>query len=255
MNDPDWSEPGPIRAAHPTGARIALGLLAFQAAILGLWAGFAPRSSTTSSPVSVASWVAADGPYNEHLVRDFGNMNLAMAVITVGAAVSLSPFFVRVVGAGWLVFTVAHFGYHVTNLDRYDTSDAVANVVSLGLAVVLPVVVVICGRPIRIRSTNTMRSIRPANPPHRALVRSRYRSGIGAIDRRVRVHADAGIQLHDLTGGVGRELEGVDPVVGAGRRGVFLDLDEVLDWIGIRARDGPAMNSRRLGSSFMLRLK
>ena len=132
--------------SHPTIARIALALLAAQAAILGVWAAAAPRSFYDTFPGFGRHWVAVDGPYNQHLVRDFGNMNLALAVITAVAAVSLGTVMVRAVAAGWLVFTVLHFGYHVTHLGPYDTSDAVANIVALGLAVVLPVAALVASR-------------------------------------------------------------------------------------------------------------
>ena len=38
----------------------------------GLWATLSPRSFYDEFPGGGRAWVAADGPYNEHLVRDFG---------------------------------------------------------------------------------------------------------------------------------------------------------------------------------------
>ncbi|MFI5043889.1 MAG: hypothetical protein ACHQDC_03780 [Acidimicrobiales bacterium] len=132
--------------SHPTLARTALAVMAAQATFLGLWAAVAPRSFYDSFPGFGRHWVAVDGPYNEHLVRDFGNLNLALAVITAVAAVSLGTVMVRAVAAAWIVFTVLHFGYHVTHLDPYEQSDAIATMVSLGLAVVLPVVALVASR-------------------------------------------------------------------------------------------------------------
>jgi hypothetical protein len=38
-------------------------------------------------PGAGRSWVAPDGPFNEHLARDVGVLNLALAVVTIAAAV------------------------------------------------------------------------------------------------------------------------------------------------------------------------
>ena len=64
---------------------IVLGAVALE---LGVWATFAPRSFYDDFPGLGRAWVAADGPYNEHLVRDFGGLNLALAVLTLVAAAS-----------------------------------------------------------------------------------------------------------------------------------------------------------------------
>jgi hypothetical protein len=50
---------------------------------------------------------------------------------------------VRVAAAAWLVNAVLHFVYHLRHLDAYDTVDKVGNVVSLGLLVALPTVVLV----------------------------------------------------------------------------------------------------------------
>ena len=67
---------GPWRA-------IALAILAVNAALLGGWALVAPASFYRSFPGGGRSWVSIDGPYNEHLLRDVGGLNLALLVLTV----------------------------------------------------------------------------------------------------------------------------------------------------------------------------
>ncbi len=121
-------------------ARAALWILLLAAVSLGAWAQFAPHNFFEEFPFG-RGWVAADGPYNEHLVRDFGGLNLALAVVT-GAALFLRRTSVAVAAAlAWLVFAVPHFVYHANHLEHYDGGDAAGNVIGTALLVVLPLVV------------------------------------------------------------------------------------------------------------------
>ena len=63
--------------------RVAFGYLALSSLQIGAWALFAPRSFYDGFPGAGRSWVSVDGPYNEHLVRDVGALNLAIAVLLV----------------------------------------------------------------------------------------------------------------------------------------------------------------------------
>ena len=69
--------------------RAALVALAVVAVSAGVWASVSPRAFYDNYPGLGHAWVAADGPYNEHLIRDFGALNLALAVMTIVAAVTL----------------------------------------------------------------------------------------------------------------------------------------------------------------------
>jgi hypothetical protein len=122
------------------GALALLGLFGLQ---LGVWATFAPRSFYDDFPGAGRHWVAADGPYNEHLVRDFGSLNLALTVVVAVALVTRARPAVLAAALGWLVFSVPHFVYHARHLDIYDTSDKVLNMFGLGGAIVLSVVVLV----------------------------------------------------------------------------------------------------------------
>lgn len=117
--------------------RAALWLLAAGAVTVGAWAQFAPASFFASFPAGRA-WVAADGPFNEHLLRDVGGLNLALALLTAVAAVRLEPALTRLAAVVTLVYTVPHFVYHALHLEPYGVTDAVANVATLALAVVVP---------------------------------------------------------------------------------------------------------------------
>ena len=116
-----------------TWVRVGLAVLAVQGAVLGMWAGFAPRSFYDDFPGLGRHWVVVDGPYNEHLVRDVGWLNLALTVVTVWAAVTLARSLVLAVLVGWLVADLPHLVYHAANLDGLSTGDGTAEIVSLAL--------------------------------------------------------------------------------------------------------------------------
>jgi hypothetical protein len=120
----------------PTITRIVLALLAFSSAVVGLWATFAPRGFYDNFPGGDRNWVSADGPYNEHLVRDVGELNLALTVVTVFALVVLSRALVLAAAVAWLVYSVPHLVYHARHLEPFSGSDEVSVPVSLALAVV-----------------------------------------------------------------------------------------------------------------------
>ena len=70
--------------------RVALGYLALISLEIGVWAQFFPRSFFDHYPGLGRAWVAVDGPYNEHLVRDVGGLNLGLAAVLIIALVTLS---------------------------------------------------------------------------------------------------------------------------------------------------------------------
>ena len=69
---------------------IVLGVLT---ATLGVWAGFAPESFYRDGPIPLidTNWVSLLPPYNEHLVRDYGFVNLGLTVPFLVAAIKLTP--------------------------------------------------------------------------------------------------------------------------------------------------------------------
>ena len=109
--------------------RVALIVLAVSSIVVGLWAQFAPRSFYDDFPGGGRHWVNADGPFNEHLVRDVGGLNLALVVILVAALVTMSSIMIRVAGLAALVYSLPHAVYHSSHLDMYDD-----NVDQIGLA-------------------------------------------------------------------------------------------------------------------------
>jgi hypothetical protein len=132
-----------------SAVRLALALLVAQGLIVGVWAAAWPRSFYDDFPGGGRAWVSVDGPYNEHLVRDFGDLNLALAVVTLVALIALTRVVALAAALGWIVYQVPHLVYHLRHLDLYDTGDKVANVASLVLALVLPIVVLVGARRLR----------------------------------------------------------------------------------------------------------
>ncbi len=124
---------------HDRLMRLGLVVLGVPALIIGVWAAFAPRSFYDDFPGLGRMWVAPDGPYNEHLVRDVGELNLALVVITAIAAFTLVPMLVRAVLAGWVVYSVPHLVYHLRNMSPFSTDDQVSIAASLAFVPILAV--------------------------------------------------------------------------------------------------------------------
>ena len=104
-----------------------LGILTLSAATVGAWAAFTPRSFYDDFPGLGQIWVAVDGPYNEHLVRDVGALNLALAVVSVCALLTLSRADDRRVGPGAGSPTASRTSiYHARHLGVFDSAEAVA---------------------------------------------------------------------------------------------------------------------------------
>lgn len=119
--------------------RVALGYLFLFSVQIGAWALIAPRSFYDDFPGAGRSWISIDGPYNEHLVRDVGALNLAIAVIVLWAAVTLAPTLIRAAAVAAMVWGVPHLVYHLTSTDGLTGSDLVGSLGGLLLFVVLPV--------------------------------------------------------------------------------------------------------------------
>ena len=123
--------------------RAALIPLVLTGLVVGVWAAFAPRSFYEDFPGGGRVWVAVDGPYNEHLVRDVGVLNLALALVAAVAAVTLARAAVLAAAGAWIVYSLPHLVYHLRHLDLYDTGDKVANVTALAASLALPVIVLV----------------------------------------------------------------------------------------------------------------
>ena len=122
-----------------TTTRVLLIIVGIGNAVVGLWAAVAPQSFYDNFPGAGRHWVAVDGPYNEHLVRDVGVLNLALAAVVVAVLLRPERYLVMVVAAAELVYSAPHLLYHLTHLDLFESGDKVALIVSLGVSVLAPI--------------------------------------------------------------------------------------------------------------------
>ena len=121
---------------------VALVVLASSSAAVGGWAQLFPRSFYDDFPGLGRVWVAVDGPFNEHLVRDVGGLNLGLALVAIVALVTGSALVARAAGGAALIYGVPHLIYHATHLDGFDTVDKVAMLGGLAMAALAAVLVV-----------------------------------------------------------------------------------------------------------------
>jgi hypothetical protein len=139
MQPDDRAVPTTTRAYPPLGGRGAvLWMLAASAAVVGVWALLAPASFYADFVLG-RGWIALDGPYNEHLVRDVGALNLALAVVTAAAAHRRDPWLIRLAAVATLVYAVPHLAYHTTAMGPFGVGDAVAQLVALTFQIAAPI--------------------------------------------------------------------------------------------------------------------
>ena len=125
----------------------ALVVIAGGSLLVGLWAQVLPRSFYDDFPGFGRVWVAVDGPYNQHLVRDVGGLNLALAFVALYALLTGSVAVARAAGGGALIFGLPHLLYHATHLDPFSTGDQIALLVPLTVAALAGVLASASGRP------------------------------------------------------------------------------------------------------------
>jgi hypothetical protein len=119
-------------------ARVMFALLAIAGASIGVWAEAAPRSFYRSFPGLGRHWLPPLGPYNEHMVRDFGGLNLGLAAAALVAAIMLGAA-AWAAAAAWIAYSLPHLIFHAAHTEPYGAADNVANLVVLSVALVVPV--------------------------------------------------------------------------------------------------------------------
>jgi hypothetical protein len=127
-------------------ARLALAYLAISGLFVGVWASVAPRSFFSDFPGLGHMWTAADGRYNEHLVRDVGDLNLALVVVTIAACIWFSRSLAISAALAWIVYSAPHLAYHAFNLGVVSTNDQVAELVTLSIPILLAGFVIVAAR-------------------------------------------------------------------------------------------------------------
>jgi hypothetical protein len=129
--------------------RAGLALMAATVLPTGLWALASPRSFHDTFPLPGWRWVSTLGPFNEHLVRDYGAMSLALGALLATAAVHPETRLVRAALVTWLVFAVPHLVFHLGQTEHFSHAQNAAQLAGLGAQVALPVLLLLLtrGRP------------------------------------------------------------------------------------------------------------
>lgn len=120
-----------------TVRRVILWATAALGAYVGVWAAWLPDSFYAAFPGFGRIWIAVDGPFNEHLIRDVGSLYLGLAAASVVAAFSRTADAARAVGAAWVVFGAPHLVYHAWQFTGMAPLDVAGNIVGLGGSLVL----------------------------------------------------------------------------------------------------------------------
>jgi hypothetical protein len=124
-----------VSLAHPARRawlRGGLLLLTLIEAGQGMWMLAAPSSFYHDIPT-----VAADPPFNEHLMTDIGGLSLALAVILGATALAMERNLTRAALAGYAVYAASHLAFHASHLDRIPPADAALLVSALALLLAL----------------------------------------------------------------------------------------------------------------------
>jgi hypothetical protein len=122
--------------------RIALGYLALVSLEIGVWAQLAPRSFYDHFPGLGRAWVNVNGPYNEHLVRDVGGLNLALAAVLIVALITLSRPTIIAASIASLLYGIPHLIFHIANTDGLSDSDIAISLGGLALFAVVPIALI-----------------------------------------------------------------------------------------------------------------
>lgn len=118
--------------------RAGIGFLAASQTVVGMWALFFPVTFFSLEVVGMGM------AYNEHLMRDYGAMTLAGAVVLGVATVRRGRTLMVVALAMYLTWAVPHFIVHLTMLDHLAPSTGAVLITALGAAVVLSAGLLVC---------------------------------------------------------------------------------------------------------------
>jgi hypothetical protein len=121
--------------------RAGLWFLTFVEVAVGLVATLAPRAFYDYVP-----WVDLMPPYSEHLMRDYGAMNLSLALVFVVAVATMDRRAVRVALGAYLLFAIPHLIFHVTHLEHFTKAASVGQTTTLAIALLPAALLILTGR-------------------------------------------------------------------------------------------------------------
>ncbi|MGI8513401.1 MAG: carboxymuconolactone decarboxylase family protein [Solirubrobacteraceae bacterium] len=181
---------------HTTAIRFLLLALGLPQLLIGLWALIGPHSFYEDFP-NGRGWVAALGPFDEHLVTDVGSLFIGLGVLLALAAFWMGRRVVLAATITWLVFAIPHAIFHFLNPDDR-TGDAIANGVSVAWTVLGGLIILALLRapaaravPARGGDENARIPLVPLDTRH-PLTRYAFREArklVGEVPDPLRVHA------------------------------------------------------------------
>jgi hypothetical protein len=110
--------------------RLGLGMLAFEAGLIGVHAQFFPTYFYREFLFG-RGWVQMLPPYNEHITRDLGALYLGFFVLLAFAAVRLSKDLVNAATVSFMAATLPHMVFHALHTE--DAPLLVDKVLQVGL--------------------------------------------------------------------------------------------------------------------------
>lgn len=113
------------------GLRAGIAFLTATQIVVGLWALFFPVNFFALDVVGMGM------AYNEHLMRDYGAMTLASAVVLSAATVRGGRTLTVVALSMYLMWAIPHFIIHVTMLDHLSAATGAMLLTGLGIAIAL----------------------------------------------------------------------------------------------------------------------
>ena len=135
-----------------TAVRVLLAWFAFYSLSVGVWQYVAPRTFYDDFPGFGRHWVDVDGPFNEHLLRDVGQGNLAFGVVALVALLTGGVWLARATGLAAVVANLPHHAYHQVNVDVLPTvSDQVLQTITLSLVSVTAVLLALLAFALPVR--------------------------------------------------------------------------------------------------------
>jgi hypothetical protein len=113
--------------------RVGIWFIAFVELIVGIVATLTPRVFYDDVP-----WVSLAPPYSEHLMRDYGAMNLALGLVSLVAAITMDRLMVRTALVAYLIFALPHLLFHLAHHQHYRAAAAIGETAVLVVAALLP---------------------------------------------------------------------------------------------------------------------
>jgi hypothetical protein len=123
--------------------RIGLWFIAVTQTLVGAVQLLLPQTFYDDFPFPGHNWVSLLPPYNEHLMRDVGALNLSLAVVAIFAAISMERRLSIATLLGYLAFSLPHAIFHAGHLEHFPAGDAITQTVLLFFAVILPIALLV----------------------------------------------------------------------------------------------------------------